>query len=118
MSGGLYKAPSGRELPTESGEGECVIWKQFLFPNPRGLLPSFSDENATVSLRLGHAAALTPHRGVIHYRVAASLPHEGGLYRLVSDTIDLYSIRGLSSFFECRDLALGGKPPTVRVEEL
>ncbi|MBQ9151931.1 MAG: hypothetical protein IJX72_06745, partial [Clostridia bacterium] len=23
---------------------------------------------------LGHAAALTPHRGVIHYRVAASLP--------------------------------------------
>ena len=46
--------------------------------NPRPLLPSFSDENATVSLRLGHAAALTPHRGVIHYRVAASLPREGG----------------------------------------
>ena len=27
-----------------------------------------------VSLRLGHAAALTPHRGVIHSPRAASLP--------------------------------------------
>ena len=27
-----------------------------------------------VSLRLGHATALTSHRDVIHYRVAASLP--------------------------------------------
>ena len=26
------------------------------------------------SLRLGHATALTSHRDVIHYRVAASLP--------------------------------------------
>ena len=29
---------------------------------------------ATVSLRLGHGAALTCHRHVIHYRAAASLP--------------------------------------------
>ncbi len=29
---------------------------------------------ASVSLRLGHATALTVHRTVIHYRVAASLP--------------------------------------------
>ena len=30
-----------------------------------------------VSLRLGHAAGLTPHRGVIQHRVAASLPIKG-----------------------------------------
>ena len=30
-----------------------------------------------VSLRLGHAAALTAPRAVIHYRVAASLPDLG-----------------------------------------
>ena len=34
---------------------------------------------ATVSLRLGHARALTPHRGVIHYPRAASLPLGGRL---------------------------------------
>ena len=32
---------------------------------------------ASVSLRLGHGAALTCHRHVIHYRVAASLPGRG-----------------------------------------
>ena len=32
---------------------------------------------ATVSLRLGHPAALTRPRRVIHYRWAASLPHRG-----------------------------------------
>ena len=31
----------------------------------------------TVSLRLGHGAALTCHRHVIHYRAAASLPWKG-----------------------------------------
>ena len=31
----------------------------------------------TVSLRLGHGAALTCHRHVIHYRAAASLPKRG-----------------------------------------
>ena len=32
-----------------------------------------------LSLRLGHAVALTAHRAVIHYRSAASLPQEGGM---------------------------------------
>ena len=32
---------------------------------------------ASVSLRLGHGAALTCHRHVIHYRAAASLPKRG-----------------------------------------
>ena len=27
LAGGLFKAPSGRELPTKSGEGECVTMK-------------------------------------------------------------------------------------------
>ena len=31
----------------------------------------------SVSLRLGHGAALTCHRHVIHYRAAASLPSRG-----------------------------------------
>ena len=31
----------------------------------------------SVSLRLGHGAALTCHRHVIHYRAAASLPKRG-----------------------------------------
>ena len=31
----------------------------------------------SVSLRLGHGAALTCHRHVIHYRAAASLPIRG-----------------------------------------
>ena len=34
---------------------------------------------ATLSLRLGHAAALTCHRHVIHYRGDTSLPDKGGL---------------------------------------
>ena len=35
--------------------------------------------NPPVSLRLGHATALTVPRTVIHYRVAASLPAGEGL---------------------------------------
>ena len=31
----------------------------------------------SLSLRLGHGAALTCHRHVIHYRAAASLPKRG-----------------------------------------
>ena len=31
----------------------------------------------SVSLRLGHATALTVHRTVIHYRVDTSLPYRG-----------------------------------------
>ena len=42
-------------------------------------LPLISRSHAhdSVSLRLGHARALTPHRGVIHYPRAASLPTKG-----------------------------------------
>ena len=38
-----------------------------------------------LSLRLGHATALTPPRGVIHYRVAASLPLEGAFKAFLSE---------------------------------
>ena len=34
-------------------------------------------EKPPVSLRLGHGAALTAPRAVIHYRAAASLPQKG-----------------------------------------
>ena len=43
------------------------------------LLPHRLASRATVSLRFGHAAALTVHRTVIHYRIAASLPLKGRL---------------------------------------
>ena len=36
----LRKAPSGRELPTQSGEGECVRFDFHLIINSRRLLPS------------------------------------------------------------------------------
>ena len=39
--------------------------------------PSVSLSLDSVSLRLGHGAALTCHRHVIHYRAAASLPKRG-----------------------------------------
>ena len=45
--------------------------------------PSFSCENATLSLRLGHLAVLTVPRTVIHYRSAASLPFTQGRHRSV-----------------------------------
>ena len=44
---------------------------------PNGNISSLATPSAlraTVSLRLGHGAALTCHRHVIHYRAAASLP--------------------------------------------
>ena len=51
----------------------------FLFPigtsPPRRPLSRL--RRASVSLRLGHGAALTCHRHVIHYRAAASLPKRG-----------------------------------------
>ena len=53
--------------------GELVRLKILL----RMLLPPLS--RSPVSLRLGHARALTPHRGVIHYPRAASLPPGGRL---------------------------------------
>ena len=46
----------------------------------RDLLQPFHQPSAgpPVSLRLGHAPALTVHRTVIHYRSAALLPFSGG----------------------------------------
>ena len=45
--------------------------------HPAGPPHSASLRSATVSLRLGHAPALTCHRHVIHSRSAASLPLKG-----------------------------------------
>ena len=59
--------------------GLCSV--RLLFPtlalsiNRRPL--SHGLRRASVSLRLGHGAALTCHRHVIHYRAAASLPKRG-----------------------------------------
>ena len=44
---------------------------------PRLPLRHFLTKMPPVSLRLGHARVLTPHRGVIHSPRAASLPHKG-----------------------------------------
>ena len=63
-------------------EGDCVTLTQHLsdfkqiFFRYAFSLTAFGD---SVSLRLGHATALTPHCGVIHYRVATSLPPGGSL---------------------------------------
>ena len=59
-------------------EGECVTIKHIKTSKLRGLLPPLT--RSPVSLRLGHARALTPHRGVIHYPRAASLPLGGRLF--------------------------------------
>ena len=51
----------------------------FAFLGYGGTTPSvIASGDATVSLRLGHAAALTCPRHVIHSRGVASLPQEGG----------------------------------------
>ena len=102
------EAPSGRELAAamfesklateRSGvcrltEGECVTIKPSETQSyagsfrhapqrtPKAHFIRFGEPlpRATVSLRLGHARALTPHRGVIHYPRAASLPLGGRL---------------------------------------
>ena len=46
-------------------------------PSPRGRQTPPPPPAVPVSLRLGHAAALTCHRHVIHYRGVASLPLSG-----------------------------------------
>ena len=43
--------------------------------------PLSRPQAASVSLRLGHGAALTCHRHVIHYRAAAALPRRGAKMR-------------------------------------
>jgi len=58
-------------------EGERVDVKSNQILKSRRLLPPLT--RSPVSLRLGHARALTPHRGVIHYPRAASLPPGGRL---------------------------------------
>ena len=55
----------------------------------RILLPSFASQNPPFSLRLGHASALTVHRTVIHYLVAALLPTGEGLTERVNPAISL-----------------------------
>ena len=47
--------------------------------------PHQSPNGDSVSLRLGHATALTVPRTVIHYRVAASLPTGEGFYKSVGE---------------------------------
>ncbi len=47
---------------------------------------------ATVSLRLGHATALTLHRSVIHYRVDASLPYTGEAWLAIHFDINFHFI--------------------------
>ena len=47
-----------------------------------------------VSLRLGHAAVLTVHRTVIHYRVAASLPSGEGCVLVCADICPMRTTRG------------------------
>ena len=56
---------------------------------------------AEVSLRLGHTAGLTPHRGVIQHRVAASLLPEEGL-REVEDARPYNAGRRLRAGTETR----------------
>ena len=55
----------------------------------RGMYPELLPplRGPPVSLRLGHAQALTPHRGVIHYLRTASLPQEGGLLRVDANLV-------------------------------
>ena len=60
------------------GKETVELRPHFLFLSaPDSTLATPSALRATVSLRLGHGAALTCHRHVIHYRAAASLPIRG-----------------------------------------
>ena len=78
------KAPSERELSrkrlresacTKRFGGSAVKISESLFPQSPPPL------RGSVSLRLGHGAALTTHRVVIHYRAVTSLPLGGSLGR-------------------------------------
>ena len=56
----------------------------------------------SVSLRLGHVAALTVHRTVIHYRADTSLPSKGSLGRFLQ--IALTALQGTPKYnhhFKC-----------------
>ena len=69
--------PAKRPLQnTTASLGRVVV---FRLRADGGITPSvIASGDATVSLRLGHAAALTCPRHVIHSRGVASLPQEGG----------------------------------------
>ena len=64
-------------LPRYEGYGIVLANGYPSFDNSSVLISAKRLIKPPVSLRLGHATALTPHRGVIHSRVAASLPHWG-----------------------------------------
>ena len=55
--------------------------------------PSVTALPCHLSLRLGHGAALTCHRHVIHYRTAATLPSRGRLYGQI--IIDIFGKCGI-----------------------
>ena len=78
MLGGDFSQGSLREGAPRSGGGDCEKNASDLFTDePSNLFVhalSLSRLRDSVSLRLGHAAALTTHCGVIHYRGATSLP--------------------------------------------
>ena len=57
------------------------------------------DSVGSVSLRFGHATALTVHRTVIHYRSAASLPRGGSLIFNLPQRINLVRIGALDAAF-------------------
>ena len=74
----VQRLPLMRELSATLTEGEMLavaLIERFLFI--AALSPSVTASPRHFSLRLGHLAALTCHRHVIHSREAASLPHRG-----------------------------------------
>ena len=52
--------------------------RNIIYLSRRKRLPLISRYRDSVSLRLGHARALTPHRGVIHFPRVALLPKVRG----------------------------------------
>ena len=70
----------GRQTRTRSRAEKTVPSADHSFPYWHSHSPGDPSVSLTldsVSLRLGHGAALTCHRHVIHYRAAASLPKRG-----------------------------------------
>ena len=74
--------PQGDWLRVANGGKRLDFARFCLFhPAPVSPLETPSALRASVSLRLGHGAALTCHRHVIHYRAAAALPRRGAKMR-------------------------------------
>ena len=74
-----HKGDADSHVASLLGMTEVFFILPFLFPigNFYTLSTPQSANAASVSLRLGHGAALTCPRHVIHYRAAASLPKRG-----------------------------------------